>query len=258
MTWPHLVVLVLLAVSPSVVHAQIVNVQGALAKPPEEDGLTAQIEARFDWRAGNNPLVDLGGATNVLARKGRLLGLGIVRGEYGRGRDSTFKRKTFEHLRARMTIDCRWRWEGFVQHELDGFRRLAVRALAGTGPALQILDSSAASMLAGAAYMFEYERLDERDGVPDAGARDTAHRASFYLTGTEKIGATTALNQTIYMQPRLDAFGDFRALAEVSVTSKINDRVALTQAFVAAYDRRPPVGIERYDTQLRFSVLVTL
>src|SRR5690606_9361375 len=105
MTWPHLVVLVLLAVSPSVVHAQIVNVQGALAKPPKEDGIAAQIEARFDWRAGNNPLVDLGGATNVLARKGRLLGLAIVRGEYGRGQDSTFKRKTFEHLRVRATID---------------------------------------------------------------------------------------------------------------------------------------------------------
>src|SRR5690606_29379864 len=109
-------------------------------------------------------------------------------------------------------------------------RRLAVRGLVGTGPALQILDTSAASMLAGAAYMFEYERLDERDGAPDAGARDTAHRGSFYLTGTEKIGATTALNQTVYVQPRFDAFGDFRALAEVSVTSKINDRVALTQA----------------------------
>jgi hypothetical protein len=133
-----------------------------------------------------------------------------------------------------------------------------VRALAGSGPAFQILDTKAASMLAGAAYMFEYERLDEREGVPDAGARDTAHRASFYVTGTEKVGATTALNQTIYVQPRLDAFGDFRALAELSVTSKINDRVALTQAFVAAYDRRPPAGIERYDTQLRFSVLVTL
>lgn len=257
MSWPHLVVLALLAVS-GVANAQIVNVQGALAKPPEKDGISAQVEARFDWRAGNNPLVDLGGATNVLARKGRLLGLAIVRGEYGRGQDSTFKRKTFEHLRARATIDCRWRWEAFVQHELDAFRRLSVRALGGTGPALQILNTQAGSMLAGAAYMFEYEILDEKADAPDAGARSTAHRGSFYLTGTEKLGETVALNQTIYVQPRLDAFSDVRALAELSVTSKITERIALTQALVAAYDSRPPSGIERYDTQLRFSVLVTL
>lgn len=258
MTSPHLVVLVLLAVAPGVAHAQIVNVQGALAKPPESDGVNAQLEARVDWRAGNNPLLDLGGAANVLARHGRVLGLAIVRGEYGRGRDSTFKRKTFEHLRVRATLDCRWRMEAFVQHEMDAFRRLAVRALAGAGPALQILATPSASMLAGAAYLFEYERLDGREGAPDAGARGTAHRASIYITGTEKLGATTTLNQTVYVQPRLDAAGDIRLLGELSLTSKISERVAVNQAFVAAYDRRPPAGIERYDTQLRFSVLVTL
>jgi hypothetical protein len=254
----RVVILVLLVLAPGVARAQIVNVQGALAKQPEEDGLIGQLEARLDWRAGNNPLFDVGGAANVLMRRGNLLGLAIVRAEYGRGRDSTFKRKTFEHVRVRATLDCRWRWEAFAQHELDGFRRLVVRALAGTGPALQIVDVPAISVLAGTAYLLEYERLDDREGVADAGARGTAHRGSFYVTATQKLGATTALNQTVYVQPRLDEPGDVRMLAELAVTSKITERVSLTQAFVGAYDRRPPAGIERHDTQLRVSVLVTL
>ena len=254
----RVVLLVLLVLAPGVARAQIVNVQGALAKQPEKDGVIGQLEAKLDWRAGNNPLFDVGGAANVLVRRGNLLGLAIVRGEYGRGSGNTFKRKTFEHARVRAALDCRWRWEAFTQHELDGFRRLVVRALAGTGPALQIVDVPAISALAGAAYLIEYERLDERDGVPDAGARGTAHRGSFYVTATQKIGGTTALNQTVYIQPRLDEPGDVRLFAELSVTSKISERVALSQAFVGAYDRRPPAEIERYDTQLRFSVLLTL
>jgi hypothetical protein len=179
-----------------------------------------------------------------------------VRGEYGRGREATFKRKTFEHVRVRATIDCRWRWEAFAQHELDGFRRLVVRALAGTGPALQLADYPAVSVLAGLAYLFEYERLDEREGALDAGLRGTGHRASAYVTATEKIGERTTLTQTVYAQPRIDAPGDLRLLAEVAATSKVSRRVSLIHAFIGAYDRRPPDGIERYDTQLRFSVVV--
>ena len=251
------VAVALLVITPAIARAQIVNVQGSLAKPPEHDGVTGQLELRADWRTGNNTLVDLGGALNVLVREGRWLGLAIVRGEYGHGKDQTFKRKTFEHVRARATIDCRWRWEAFAQHELDGFRRLVVRALAGSGPALQILDEPSVSVLAGVAYMFEYERLDEREGAIDAGFRRTAHRVSTYVTAAEKIGTATTLTQTVYAQPRLDEAGDIRLLGEVAATSKVSSRVALTQAFIGAYDRRPPAGIERYDTQVRFSVVVT-
>lgn len=233
------------------------NVQGALAKPPERDGVTGQLELKLDWREGNNSLLDIGGSASVLVRRGRLLGLGIARGEYGTGGDLTFKQKTFEHARARVTLDCRWRWEAFTQHELDRFRRLTVRALAGTGPALQLFDGKTVSALAGAAYMFEYERFDHREGATDAGLRTTAHRASIYVTGTQSLSETVAILQTVYVQPRLDEPSDLRLLGELSVTSKLTKHVALTDGFTIAYDRTPPEGIRRYDMQLRVALLVT-
>ena len=51
-------------------HAQIVNVQGQLAKPPDKDGITGQAELKLDWREGNNPIFDIGGAGSVLVRRG--------------------------------------------------------------------------------------------------------------------------------------------------------------------------------------------
>lgn len=238
--------------------AQIVNVQGQLAKPPENDGTTGQIELKADWREGNNQLIDLGATASVLVKRGRLLLLALARGGYGSSRGLTLTRRTFEHLRARVTIDCRWRWEAFTQHEYDAFRRLSIRALAGTGPALQIVQTKSIGLLAGAAYMLELERLDHREGAIDAGDRSVFHRASFYLTGTQSLGTGVSLAETIYVQPRLDDPGDIRFLGELSVTSKLSKRLALSDALVFGYDRTPPDLVRRFDMQLRISLIVTL
>ena len=238
-------------------NAQIVNVQGQLAKPPETDGVVGQAELKLDWREGNNPIFDIGGTGSVLVRRGRALGLAVVRAGYGTSRGLTLSKRTFEHVRTRVWLSCVWRWEAFAQHEYDQFRRLSVRALAGSGPALQILNTEKIGLLAGAAYMFEYERLDERMGTIDAGARHVAHRASLYLTGTQNVSSNVSFAETIYVQPRFDDARDVRVLAEASVTSKLSKRIALSDALTIAYDRTPPDGVKRYDTQLRVSVIVT-
>lgn len=252
----RLLALVILLAMTAEARAQIVNVQNVLAKAPESDGLAGQVELKLDWRTGNNTLFDVGAAGSLIVKRGRFLGLVIARGEYGTSAIATFKRKTFEHARARVAIDCRWKWEAFVQHELDGFRRLTVRALAGTGPALQIFDEQGVSMLAGVAYMLEYERLDERMGAADAGERSVAHRASAYVTSAQKLGESATLVETVYFQPRIDEPSDYRVLGEIAVTSKLSKHVALTDGFVAAYDQTPPDGVKPYDTQLRIAVLV--
>jgi hypothetical protein len=238
-------------------HAQIVNVQGALAKAPEHDDLTGQVELKVNWREGNNPLFDVGGAGNVVGRRGRVLGLVLARAEYGTSRGLTLTRKSFEHARTRIELDCRWRWEAFAQHEYDQFRRLSLRALIGTGPALQILDGPALALLAGAAYLYEGERLDRRAGTRDAGRRSTAQRGSVYLTGHEDLSASVTIVETIYAQPRLDDPGDLRVLGELAVQSKLSSRIALKDSFNVAYDRTPPDGVRRYDTALEVALLVT-
>lgn len=251
-----LVVAVICAVA-SPAQAQIVNVQGALAKPPENDGLRGQLEAKLNWREGNNPLFDIGGAGSVLVRHGRVLGLVLARGEHGTARGLTFVRKAFEHLRTRITLDDRWRWEVFAQHEYDRFRRLSLRALAGTGPALQIIDTKTIGVLIGLAYLFEYERLDRRTNVTDPGVRTTGHRASSYVTGHEDIGPATTIVETIYVQPRLDDPRDVRMLGELAVLSKLSTWLALRNSFTVAYDATPPDGIKRYDTALDLAIVVT-
>jgi hypothetical protein len=244
----------------SVAHAQIVNVQGALANPPPSDSITGQLEAKLSWRTGNNPLFDIGGAGSVLVRRGPVLGLTLARGEYGTSRGLTLTRKSFEHVRTRVALDGSWRWEVFAQHEYDQFRRLSLRALVGTGPALQIVDTRPIAVLTGVAYILEYEHLDDRAGASDAGARTTAHRASAYVTGRQNVGDVgdgVTIVETLYAQPRIDEPRDVRLLGELAVVSKLSSRVALKNSFNLAYDHTPPEGVERTDTALELAVVVT-
>lgn len=247
----------LVTLAPRLAQAQIVNVQGALAKAPDHDDIGGQAEAKVDWREGNNPLIDIGGAASILVRRGSVLGLALARGEYGKSRGLTLARKSFEHLRTRIELDARWRWEVFAQHEYDQFRRLSLRALAGTGPAFQIVDEKTVAVLAGAAYMVEYERLDRRDGALDAGRRTVTQRGSLYVTGHEDLSTGVAIVETIYVQPRLADPRDVRLLGQLSVLTKLSSRIALKDSFNVAYDDTPPDGIKRYDTQLEIAVLVT-
>jgi len=238
-------------------HAQIVNVQSALARPPDKDDVGGQAELKLNWQEGNNPLFDIGGAGNVVMRRGPVLGLVLARGEYGTSRGLTLARKTFEHVRARIELDGRWRWEVFAQHEYDQFRRLSLRALVGTGPALQILDEAAVGVLAGAAYLFELERLDRRTGTVDAGRRTTDHRGSVYVTGHEDLATGVTIVETVYAQPRFDHPGDVRVLGQLEIQTKLSSRIALKDSVNVAYDRTPPDTVKRYDTQLEIALIVT-
>ncbi|HEX4422957.1 MAG TPA: DUF481 domain-containing protein [Kofleriaceae bacterium] len=246
-----------LALGPGVAQAQIVNVQAALAKPPEHDDQAGQVEGKITWREGNNPLFDLGGAGSLVVRRSNVLGLIVVRGEYGTSAGTLLTKKTFEHIRIRSLLDGGWRWEVFAQHEYDQFRRLSLRAVTGTGPAYQLVDTKPIVVLAGAAYIYEDERLDTRAGTIDAGVHSVAHRISAYVTGHESVGAGAAIIETVYAQPRIDDPGDIRILGELSVQSKLSSRIALKDSFNVAYDRTPPDRVKPYDTALEASVIVT-
>ena len=255
-TWSWIAIAVVIGLG-GVARAQIVNVQAAMAKPPEHDGQGGQVEGKITWREGNNPLFDIGGAGAFLIRRANLIGLVLARGEYGTSRGVLLTKKTFEHIRIRSLLDDHWRWEWFAQHEYDQFRRLSLRAVTGTGPAFQFFGSKEVEVLGGIAYIYEDERLNRRSGTIDAGLHSTAHRISAYVTGHQDLSSTAAIVETVYAQPRIDDPGDLRLLGELSVQSKLTSRVALKDSFNVAYDRTPPAGVKRYDTSLEAAVIVT-
>ncbi len=251
------VLLVFVLLGAHVAAAQIVNAQSALAAPSKGNGVVGSVEAKIDWREGNNSLIDTSATATLVVRHDRILVLGVARGGYGESRGQVLTKKTFEHLRTRIKLDPRWRWEGYAQHEYDQFRRIALRALVGTGPALVVFDRPAGGMISGLSLMFDYERLDQRRGTIDAGKRYGVFRASAYLAGHEQLAPSALLIQTIYVQPRFDDASAYRVLGELTLLNKLSSRIALTNGFSVSYDATPPVGVKRYDAELKVGAVVS-
>jgi hypothetical protein len=254
-SWLVLTVLLALAWPVRPAHAQIVNVQDALAKPLPFEGQAGQLEGKLTWREGNNPIFDIGGSGNILIRRGDFLALALVRGEYGTSAGVLLTKKTFEHVRLRYKLDGPWMWEAFAQAELDQFRRLNLRAITGAGIGVQLLDTKPIGILAAVAYMYEDERLDDRAGTIDAGVQSTAHRISAYITGHENLSTGATIVETVYAQPRIDDPGDFRIYGELSLQSKLTSRIALKDSINIAYDATPPDGVKTYDTSVEASLI---
>lgn len=236
-------------------EAQIVNVQSQIGEVPE--GVSGQVDAGADWRTGNTDLLILSGAVTTRYKHKDHLVFAVVKGEYGRvGQDpsTTFLKHTFEHVRYRLRLSGRVTAEAFVQHEFDGFRRLQLRALAGAGARVTLVDEPDFNVIVGVAYMFEREELDEKMGAMDAGENYNNHRASTYALLGAKVNDKVTFGETVYFQPRLDDPGDARLLSETSLLVKLSDKFTFKTAFVVAHDSDPPDLLEKTDTVLQSNV----
>jgi len=243
--------------APRLAQAQIVNVQSLVGQDIPE-GVSGALDAGADWRTGNTELLILSGAATLRYKSGDHLVFGIARAAYGRigeGADKTqIIGNLFEHLRYRWKLSPRLTAEAFGQHELDKFRRLQLRALVGAGPRVTVLDDKQAGLVFGVAYMFELEHLDDKPGTFDAGADSSTSRMSSYVVFTSALNDKVTFAETVYWQPKLFDFADFRLLNETQLLVKLSDKFSFKTAFVLAHDSTPPDTVKSTDTALQTGI----
>ena len=104
--------------------------------------------------------------------------------------------------------------------------------------------------------MFEYDRITVLSGASDA-SETYEHRWTNYLTKRLAVFEGKLLVQnTLYYQPRMDAFADFRLLDEVEVLAKVTEVFGLGATLGVLHDSAPPSGVQ--DTDLRLASTVRL
>jgi hypothetical protein len=226
-----------------------------LVDAERKPGFGVALEASSDWRSGNTELFLSSGSALGRYRHERHVVFALVKAELGLQEKRLLLGREFEHLRYRVDATGPLQLEAFLQHDRDSKRRLALRAVAGSGPRFLVLQRERGELAAGVAYMLELERL--RSGPEsDAGQRTLAHRASVSLGGGFAVTDLLRLGGALYWQPRFDRVKDTRALGEVELGVAVTERLALKVTFSAAYDTEPPVGLRRLDTALKNTLLV--
>ncbi len=271
---------------PRTTQAQIVNVLDAVES--SKQGFGGAVDFAVEWRTGNTNLLRFGWNVGASYRAGRHLTFfkwqltnaakkSSRHGEY----DDLYISNSFEHFRYRFHVQGPLSTEVFLQHAMDNTKRLRVRALAGGGVRLETPKASWGFIALGTDYMFSYEEFYEDcactfdpDGCPacgdgtacedDSESQPTAvyvyepyqHRWSSYLQLVIKIADSLSFQQTTFIQPRLDDFGDYRLMTEAGLVFKAGKFYSKTSLTVSYHSRLGVwcPGVENLDSVLKNSM----
>ena len=248
---------VLVATLSAPAAAQIVNVQPLLSDE-DGDGFKLEVNGSMTWKTGNVDLF-LGKASLLMTyREGIHKLISSSKAEVGLKGGDEFLERVFTHVRYQIFAYEWLTWETYTQAATDRFRRVALRALVGTGPRFELITGPAVVAAVGVSYMFEREVLGSGDQA-DSGAANNNHRASLFVTGRFTLDPMLSLVHTTYLQPRLDnPIGDVRLASDTSLVVKFNDHLGLSVGFSVTYDSAPPIGVHDVDTATNVGLTFTL
>lgn len=158
----------------------------------------------------------------------------------------------FVHLRGTWMQSPRFGWEGFGQLETDEFIRLDRRSLLGAGVRYGVFQRERATMFIGQGVMGEWERIDEQ---ATAGAlfdpdRNTIRLTSYLVVRRESRDGRVELSGTIYVQPAIDDFGDYRILQQSRLSTALTESWSLTVQLNLRHDSEPEFDVDETDLEL--------
>ncbi|MEM7483055.1 MAG: DUF481 domain-containing protein [Acidobacteriota bacterium] len=171
----------------------------------------------------------------------------VAEGDYAEESGERSEYRSFAHLRWVERRSPKLAHEVFLQNEFNEFQRLDSRYLLGFGERITLLRKPSREVFLGLGLMGEAERLDVPDVGPDERTSEFV-RASTYLAAQMKLGSkgATVVN-TLYYQPRVDRWDDFRILEELDLRVPLAEHLELSLAIVVQHDSEAPEDVEEWD-----------
>jgi len=235
------------------IHAQIVNVQPLMSADSGEDAFKGEFGGSLTLKTGNVDLLLASSTLLASYTSGAHKIISSSSAQLGIKSGDEFLERMFTHLRYQIAFVDWLTWETYTQVATDRFRRMALRALVGTGPRIALVEGPAVAFAVAASYMFEREMLGE-SAFDDSGAAYNNHRLSLYVTGKFILAPLVSLIHTTYFQPRVDDPLDFRLSSETNLGFNLTSSVGLSVGVRVTYDAAPPEGVKDLDTSTNAKV----
>ncbi|NND06152.1 MAG: DUF481 domain-containing protein [Saprospiraceae bacterium] len=89
-------------------------------------------------------------------------------------------------------------------------------------------------------YMYEYENEDSTQII------NRHHRLSNYITLIIKEADKLRIYATVYYQPRLDDFSDYRISPALALENNLWKKLVLTLSGDVRYDTNPVLGVSKF------------
>jgi putative salt-induced outer membrane protein YdiY len=209
-----------------------------------ESGFAGDVNVTYSVTLGNSELTKIGLGPNFIWRLGRsqLFMLSDLNRVYSK--DGTIINKAFSHLRYNCDLTDRYIYEFFLQAQYNRTQNLQHRYLIGSGIRIVPFREKSFMTAIGITGMYEDEELS-------SGETSKIARGSSYIFVKVNRADLLSFINTVYIQPALDNWEDFRILDEAELSVWIIKDLALTTALSYNYDSEPPEGIKHYDLELK-------
>ncbi len=226
----------------------IINPQNLIQKTGRVNAVSASFA--LNYYDGNTNLVRVdGGLMSRLVWNDHLF-LAVSEGSYGKQDDEPYVNKIMGHLRYLVEFGDYFAIEGYGQSQYDEFRRLAMRALGGTGPRFSFHKLNFFEISIGTSYLYEYNRYDTGEYI-DSGDEFEYHRWSSYLYLYLRLADNLFFNGTIYYQPRFDQFDDYRFFSSLSLDIQLKPFLSFFVQNNIVFDSKPPETVEQRDVVIK-------
>jgi hypothetical protein len=230
----------------------IVDPQHQLRRDAWTDMLA--MDLALEYSQGNTNVIGGEGALTGRFQKPNSLFLAIADGAYGEEDGSKYQNKTMAHLRYYQRLLPGMGMEFFGQNQYDEFRRLALRGLMGGGPRFTLHSASLYEISAGVSYFYEYNRYGDDPSYSDADDEAYYHRLSHYLYLHLVLKDNLSLNSTLYYQPAIGEWENYRFFASSALTVNLFKGLSLSLRHAIVYDSEPPLGVKKRDHAFQTSV----
>jgi len=174
-----------------------------------------------------------------------LISANVVRGESNGVRDSNNAFAHLRHIREFSEINA---WEIFTQVEKNEFTRLNLRSLIGGGVRHRIGDAERYRQFLGLGLFYSIEKLDEAK-VTNEDAEQRYTRVNFYSLNRIVWSDTSKLYFTVYAQPAVNEWDDYRLLGIVSLKVAVDNNIKLSISYNITHDSKPPELVRETDVR---------
>jgi hypothetical protein len=239
--------LLLGCIIPAYTKAQIINVE--TARIYDTTGFFGDINAHVLLNKNVSQVFELDFSSSLLYKTKK--DMYLLLGSYGflKAAGENLIDNSFLHARYNRKIGKWLRWEVFTQLQSNVVNGIDSRFLVGTGPRNKIIERKFIKLYIAALLMYEYEK--------EATDEQTTHknfRNSSYVALTLLPKDYLQIVNTLFYQPLLKDFADYRVLNQTSVKVKAGKRLSLSLNWNYLFDSRPVISYPKVNYSLSTAI----
>ncbi|GHB67486.1 hypothetical protein GCM10008107_16170 [Psychrosphaera saromensis] len=145
----------------------------------------------------------------------------------------------FLHVRYNYYFSPKNSVEVYAQTNVDDFRSLESRELFGLGYRYEMTRHSA----------YGIGLFNEHENYLVEGEHLTFNQAriNLYWVHAQKLNKHATLTNTLYYQPNVEEFGDWRAFNKFSISSRLTKHLSMSFGLLVEHDSQPVLNVEATD-----------